>query len=208
MLAHLTPVEFIHHHHLLPISSMNVTQANRLTIGKSEIHGEGQEKNDFEIDGMGINERHCVLNYTPAVVSEMTPEQAAAAAEAAGEGEEEEKKSGAGGEEGGGGGGGGAVLELCSEDAVVHVNGEVLHGVGAEGAMRLKHLDRVILGPCRVIAVFLERKLTPSEKASLTYQAAFREFMTGDDDASRLMMSPARQELLDRVSDWIEYCMP
>mmetsp|Transcript_28815 Transcript_28815/g.48695 ORF Transcript_28815/g.48695 Transcript_28815/m.48695 type:complete len:167 (-) Transcript_28815:248-748(-) len=62
-------------------------------------------------------------------------------------------------------------------------------------------MDRVILGPCRVIAVYLERKLTPSEKASLTYQSAFREFMSGGDDASRLMMSPARQQLLDEVQE-------
>ena len=67
------------------------------------------------------------------------------------------------------------------------------------GSAKLKHMDRVILGPCRVIVVYLERKLTPSEKASLTYQSAFREFMSGGDDASRLMMSPARQQLLDEV---------
>jgi len=64
---------------------------------------------------------------------------------------------------------------------VVHVNGDLVlfhkavdnlnedeSKVGKEasspqaGSATLKHMDRVILGPCCVIAVYLERKLTLS----------------------------------------------
>jgi len=142
---------------------------DKCNIGRSDGSG-----NDFEIDGMGICERHCRLAREGA---------AAAAEEGAKAGEAK----------------GSYYIELCDEHASVHVNGEVLNGDGERRT--LKHLDRVIIGPCRVVCLFLEEKISAGDRAAQRYDVAFRELMSGDDSAERLLMSPRRQELLDTIQN-------
>lgn len=71
--------------------------------------------------------------------------------------------------------------------AVVLVNGEPAPfaspdgGAGPDGdpppgtGLRLAHGDRVVLGPCRLVSLFLTHPLTAAEKHSLTYAMAFGE---------------------------------
>ena len=65
--------------------------------------------------------------------------------------------------------------------------------------MELSHCDRVILGPCRIVAMFLTQKLTSAERSGHNYISAFREFMDKDAGATRSMMSAKRQALLDQI---------
>ena len=53
--------------------------------------------------------------------------------------------------------------------------------------MELSHCDRVILGPCRIVAMFLTQKLTSAERSGHNYISAFREFMDKDAGAARAM---------------------
>ena len=158
----------------------------KLSIGRSDA----PTPNDFEIDGMGMCERHCLVQGAT--------ETSAAPTAASGEGGE----GGEGGEAAAAASSGalttvGASVTLLDDMADLHVNGQPLQGVNA--TQPLKHLDRVIIGPCRIVCLYLTQKLTGLEKAQHTYDAAFREFMSGDDNAARLLMSPRRQALLDEV---------
>jgi hypothetical protein len=171
----------------------------KLSIGRSDA----PTPNDFELDGMGICERHCLLQgATETSVSPPTGGGGAAASAEGGGG------GGGGGEglatgTGDGNGSSGAVttvgasVTLLDDTADLHVNGEALHGLEARRA--LEHMDRLIIGPCRVVCLYLTEKLTPMQKAQYTYDSAFREFMSGNDNAARLLMSPRRQALLEEV---------
>ena len=166
----------------------------KLSIGRSDA----PTPNDFEIDGMGMCERHCMVQGA-------TETSAAPAAAAGGEGAGNEGEGEEGGEAAAAAAAAssgalttvGASITLLDDMADLHVNGQPLQGANA--TQPLKHLDRVIIGPCRIVCLYLTQKLTGMEKAQHTYDAAFREFMSGDDNAARLLMSPRRQALLDEV---------
>lgn len=148
-LSCLNKDELLSHAMVVPIKKAS------LAIGRSSV--QDGEANDFEIDGMGMCEKHCCIERTND---------------------------------------GRAALRLLAPAAVVHINGEPVTG---GGPMELSHCDRVILGPCRIVAMFLTQKLTSAERSGHNYISAFREFMDKDAGAARAMMSPKRQALLDQI---------
>jgi hypothetical protein len=83
----------------------------------------------------------------------------------------------------------GGAVSVCvlAPEAKVFLNGEAL----AEGeVVALQHLDRLVLGPCRLVCLFLKRALTPVEQEAWTYDACFEEM---NSSSSSALMSTARR---------------
>eukprot|EP00616_Rhizochromulina_sp_CCMP1243_P017821 CAMPEP_0118966644 /NCGR_PEP_ID=MMETSP1173-20130426/4091_1 /TAXON_ID=1034831 /ORGANISM="Rhizochromulina marina cf, Strain CCMP1243" /LENGTH=1179 /DNA_ID=CAMNT_0006915457 /DNA_START=13 /DNA_END=3552 /DNA_ORIENTATION=+ len=92
----------------------------------------------------------------------------------------------------------GTTIRAMTEAAITHVNGLPLQP--GENTP-LNHLDRIILGPCRLLALYLERPMTAEDRARWNYANSFRELISGDTEAERMLMSPARRALLDRLGE-------
>lgn len=141
-----------------------------IPIGNSVEHfmigrSGGEEENEFELDGMGIQEKHCEITVTQG--SKKT-EQAQ------------------------------ATIVAASKGAQTTLNGVV---IAEEEPVALQHMDRVVLGPCRMLCLYLTHPLTAEERNAWTYTKTFREFTSsGAVDQSELM-SPARLELVDKLNE-------
>jgi hypothetical protein len=82
--------------------------------------------------------------------------------------------------------------------AVVLVNGQSLEELGVPAA--LKHMDRVTLGPCRLLGIYLTEPMTAAEKAQWTYEVAFKELMHRE-SLQWTLLSPKRRRLLDKLKE-------
>ena len=65
----------------------------------------------------------------------------------------------------------GARGKTASPDGGTCPDGDAPPGKG----LRLAHGDRVVLGPCRLVSLFLTQPLTAAERRSWTYAMAFGE---------------------------------
>jgi hypothetical protein len=90
------------------------------------------------------------------------------------------------------------VVSNAGRGAVVLINGQSLEEIGQPAP--LKHLDRITLGPCRLLAVFLLEPLTPEEKSQWTYETAFAELMHRE-SLQWTLLSPQRRRLLDKLKE-------
>jgi len=82
--------------------------------------------------------------------------------------------------------------------AVVLINGQSLEELGVPAP--LKHMDRVTLGPCRLLGIYLTEPMTPEEKAQWTYEVAFKELMHRE-SLQWTLLSPKRRRLLDKLKE-------
>ena len=92
----------------------------------------------------------------------------------------------------------GCFIQAASRGAVVLVNGEALEEGGAPTP--LKHLDRITLGPCRLLSVFLTSPMSSEENNAWTYDAAFQELLHHE-SLQWTLLSPVRRRLLDKLKE-------
>jgi hypothetical protein len=62
----------------------------------------------------------------------------------------------------------------------------------------LEHLDRITIGPCRLIALWCEQELTDEEMSRWGYEEAFGELMH-QESLQWTLLSPPRRRLLDKL---------
>ncbi len=163
--------------HTLTIKMGNATtQRVGATTKRSFVIGRSVSRDDdapdFELNGMGIYPRHCKFEF----VSDAS------------------------------GGGERIFLETVGLGAMVSVNGRLLEepdnddeeGGADEGGkteeatksttrVEVKHLDRIILGPCRLVCLLLTKALSRAAREEWTHEEVFAEFNSfaeggGDED--------------------------
>ena len=160
--------------HSLTISMVAAaTTASSFIIGRSSASSssssaaEDSPDVDFSLTGMGIAPQHCQFNFHDWRAR----------------------------------GSSGATVQCLAAGATVCVNGvPIEHALttndatttrgAATTAVPLNHLDRLILGPCRLLCLFLSKPLEPSEREEWTYEAAVRELQSGTGFGS-LLLSPS-----------------
>eukprot|EP00615_Pteridomonas_danica_P012376 CAMPEP_0114352738 /NCGR_PEP_ID=MMETSP0101-20121206/18157_1 /TAXON_ID=38822 ORGANISM="Pteridomonas danica, Strain PT" /NCGR_SAMPLE_ID=MMETSP0101 /ASSEMBLY_ACC=CAM_ASM_000211 /LENGTH=606 /DNA_ID=CAMNT_0001493261 /DNA_START=371 /DNA_END=2188 /DNA_ORIENTATION=- len=134
MLTCLSKDTMLNHAMAIPIIG------NNFKIGRSGVSG---EKNGFELDGMGIQARHCSFHSSNG-----------GAAAATGDKKNNSKKPT-------------MKVSLCSANAAVYVNGVAMHEMDSDDdtpSLTLQHLDRVVLGPCRLVCIYLTQPMTQEDK--------------------------------------------
>ena len=91
-------------------------------------------------------------------------------------------------------------LQAASRGAVVLVNGVALAEGGSAAPVPLKHLDRITLGPCRLLSMFLTQPMTGEENGAWSYDAAFQELLHHE-SLQWTLLSPVRRRLLDKLKE-------
>ena len=91
------------------------------------------------------------------------------------------------------------VIKLLSDEAELAVNGEHFQGSDETGedGVKLNHMDRIVIGPCRLICLFLTKPLTREERQQWTYDSISAELSRLTAGLTRSLMSPARKRVVE-----------
>jgi hypothetical protein len=91
-------------------------------------------------------------------------------------------------------------IRALSSTSVVCVNGVPINEMDGLPPIKLQHLDRIVLGPCRLICLYLTHELSYKDRNYWNYDACFTELSSRGKEIPRSLLSTSRCKLVDQLS--------